>query len=56
MIHGDACFAYFNKIWGIPNRGRRPRFTPAESYRRDGNRKIADERIPAKCRAIGISR
>jgi hypothetical protein len=28
MIHGDACFAYFNKIWGIPNCGgelvRRP--------------------------------
>jgi hypothetical protein len=20
MIHGDACFAYFNKIWGIPAR------------------------------------
>jgi len=20
MIHGDACFAYFNKIWGIPER------------------------------------
>jgi hypothetical protein len=19
MIHGDACFAYFNKIWGIPS-------------------------------------
>ena len=19
MTHGDACFAYFNKIWGIPN-------------------------------------
>jgi hypothetical protein len=18
MIHGDACFAYFNKVWGIP--------------------------------------
>jgi len=18
MTHGDACFAYFNKIWGIP--------------------------------------
>jgi hypothetical protein len=18
IIHGDACFAYFNKIWGIP--------------------------------------
>jgi len=22
MIHGDACFAYFNKIWGIPERER----------------------------------
>jgi hypothetical protein len=20
IIHGDACFAYFNKIWGIPVR------------------------------------
>jgi hypothetical protein len=20
IIHGDACFAYFNKIWGIPQR------------------------------------
>ena len=20
IIHGDACFAYFNKIWGIPPR------------------------------------
>jgi hypothetical protein len=19
IIHGDACFAYFNKIWGIPS-------------------------------------
>jgi len=19
IIHGDACFAYFNKIWGIPD-------------------------------------
>ena len=19
ITHGDACFAYFNKIWGIPN-------------------------------------
>jgi HD superfamily phosphohydrolase YqeK len=19
IIHADACFAYFNKIWGIPN-------------------------------------
>jgi len=19
MTHGDACFAYFNKIWGIPH-------------------------------------
>jgi hypothetical protein len=25
MIHGDACFAYFNKIWGIPPKlGRLP--------------------------------
>jgi hypothetical protein len=23
MINGIACFAYFNKIWGIPG-GRRP--------------------------------
>ena len=22
MIHGDACFAYFNKIWGIPKKKR----------------------------------
>jgi len=22
IIHGDACFAYFNKIWGIPGRRR----------------------------------
>jgi len=21
MIHGDAYFAYFNKIWGIPPSG-----------------------------------
>jgi hypothetical protein len=21
IIHGDACFAYFNKIWGIPLAG-----------------------------------
>jgi hypothetical protein len=21
IIHGDACFAYFNKIWGIPQSG-----------------------------------
>jgi hypothetical protein len=20
MIHGDACFAYFNEIWGIPRK------------------------------------
>ena len=20
ITHGDACFAYFNKIWGIPSR------------------------------------
>ncbi len=23
IIHGDACFAYFNKIWGIPDELRR---------------------------------
>jgi hypothetical protein len=22
IIHGDACFAYFNKIWGIPQKQR----------------------------------
>ena len=22
MINGNACFAYFNKIWGIPNTNR----------------------------------
>jgi hypothetical protein len=27
IIHGDACFAYFNKIWGIPLFGRLPAFT-----------------------------
>jgi hypothetical protein len=26
MIHGDAYFAYFNKIWGIPIRAGAPRF------------------------------
>jgi hypothetical protein len=25
MIHGDACFADFNKIWGIPNVRKRVR-------------------------------
>ena len=44
------------KLCELLDRGRRPRFIPAESYRRDGNRKIADERVPAVCRAVGISR
>jgi hypothetical protein len=22
MINGNACFAYFNKIWGIPPKGK----------------------------------
>jgi hypothetical protein len=26
IIHGDACFAYFNKIWGIPLRQKANRF------------------------------
>jgi hypothetical protein len=21
IIHGNACFAYFNRIWGIPGSG-----------------------------------
>jgi hypothetical protein len=29
IIHGDACFAYFNKIWGIPE-GRMP--TALQAY------------------------
>jgi len=24
IIHGDACFAYFNKIWGIPDQQNGP--------------------------------
>jgi hypothetical protein len=24
--HGNACFAYFNKIWGIPFRGELPEY------------------------------
>jgi len=31
IIHGDACFAYFNKIWGIPNRAEK---TPYYLYMR----------------------
>ena len=28
IIHGDACFAYFNKIWGIPYMPIGPTHTP----------------------------
>jgi len=28
--HGNACFAYFNKIWGIPLRGIPPGTLPVE--------------------------
>src|SRR5262249_44600206 len=28
MIHGDACFAYFNKIWGIPDAHGAPFIRP----------------------------
>jgi hypothetical protein len=28
IIHGHACFAYFNKIWGIPTIGSRRCFAP----------------------------
>jgi len=24
IFHGDACFAFFNKIWGIPTQCTRP--------------------------------
>jgi hypothetical protein len=34
IIHGDACFAYFNKIWGIP-------FANAPSHKRSGLRSPA---------------
>jgi hypothetical protein len=26
IIHGNACFAYFNKIWGIPSPHRTSRY------------------------------
>src|SRR5215468_181406 len=29
MIHGDACFAYFNKIWGIPAYGIDLKYAPS---------------------------
>ena len=32
IFHGDACFAYFNKIWGIPDRHLLRRFDPQEIY------------------------
>jgi hypothetical protein len=28
IIQGDACFAYFNKIWGIPFKGEKPADLP----------------------------
>jgi hypothetical protein len=32
IIHGDACFAYFNKIWGIPQPDwERPKFSFGKS-------------------------
>jgi hypothetical protein len=29
MINGNACFAYFNKIWGIPREAPICRYTAA---------------------------
>jgi soluble lytic murein transglycosylase-like protein len=31
IIHGDACFAYFNKIWGIPDPGTVEEVPPAHN-------------------------
>jgi hypothetical protein len=28
ITHGDACFAYFNKIWGIPREASAPGSSP----------------------------
>jgi hypothetical protein len=27
IIHGNACFAYFNKMWGIPEAGEGMQWT-----------------------------
>src|SRR5262249_50601479 len=55
MIHGDACFAYFNKIWGIPSSHIQRRYTgvtdssrksiirpPTLAYRLRSDRHLAD--------------
>jgi hypothetical protein len=34
MIHGDACFAYFNKIWGIPGAGEKAPLKVKGNFRR----------------------
>src|SRR5262249_40138707 len=31
IIHGDACFAYFNKIWGIPPNNPRQHIKTGQS-------------------------
>ena len=38
MINGNACFAYFNKIWGIPNRFAAPRTVIERPSNRVSNR------------------
>ena len=42
------------KLCELLDRGRRPA-SPRRIYRRDGNREIADERVPSECGAVGIS-
>jgi hypothetical protein len=37
IVRGDACFAYFNKIWGIPNTSSAIIIAPPTAdIRRDG--------------------
>jgi hypothetical protein len=44
IIHGDACFAYFNKIWGIPRRPMSKVYKkPARANKRKNHSK---KRIP----------
>jgi len=40
--HGDACFAYFNKIWGIPGRQPCPAYYPSA--------KVTSQSIPCSIR------
>jgi hypothetical protein len=41
IIHGDACFAYFNKIWGIPPHARMRYYMLADLAPADGPGQVA---------------